>query len=55
MRISIIAWLTSFMVMSSGALLAALARDSTERPRDRCTMTFPIEAASPEQIRRPAD
>jgi hypothetical protein len=43
MRISVIAWLVSSAILTSGALLAALAENFNERPRDRCTVTFPID------------
>jgi hypothetical protein len=43
MRISIIAWLASSAILTGGAMLAALAQDLSERPRDRCTTTFSIE------------
>ena len=51
MRISIMAWLMSSAILTSGALLAALARDF-ERPRDRTTMTFPIALRNESMIRR---
>jgi hypothetical protein len=38
MRISIFAWMVSSAILTSGALLAALAHNSNERPPDRCTV-----------------
>jgi hypothetical protein len=43
MRISMIAWLASTAILTSGAMLAALAQGFNQGPRDRCTASFPIE------------
>lgn len=51
MRPSIIAWLMSCAILTGGSVLGALAHDLTARPRDRCTMTFPIEPRHRSMIR----
>ena len=43
MRTSIVAWMMSSVILTSGALLAALAQKFNDRPRDRCTVTFSID------------
>ena len=40
MRISIIAWLLSSVILTCGALLAALATDNNEHRWDRRSATF---------------
>ena len=52
MRISSIAWLMSGAILTGGAVLTALAQDLATRPRDRCSMTFPIEPGHPGTIRK---
>jgi hypothetical protein len=40
MRISMIAWLASTAILTSGAMLAALAQNFKEHPRDRSGSSF---------------
>jgi hypothetical protein len=43
MRMSIVAWMASSVVLTSGALLAVFAQNFNDRPRDRRTVTFSID------------
>jgi len=43
MRISIIAWLLSFAILTSGALLAALAQNFNGFQQDRCVASYSID------------
>ena len=43
MRISIITWFASSIILIGGALLAALAQDAMERPHDEFTATLSID------------
>ena len=43
MRMPLITWPVSAVILIVGALLAALARDSNERPRNRCNASCSID------------
>ena len=52
MRTSSIVGLMSGAILTGGAVLTAVAQDLSARPRDRCSMTFPIEPGDPSTIRK---